>query len=276
MSGGKRPSVFRCARCALVFKWPRPISEALHEAYNQADGAVWGAQRRPEFEFAQRMVRDCAHEALRVLDVGCNRGEFLGLLPPKVQRYGVEVNRTAAARASAAGAQVWENVSDIPDELSFHIITCFDVVEHIERPSDFVHALTNKLEPRGRLVISSGDADAFLAQRWPAVNWYFGNPEHVSFISESWLQQWVATTKGLRIESVMRFLHGKAHQGLLPGLKVLALKVWPTAYLACYTWAKRKLSPESALFLPGNGARIDHLCAVISRTDQASTLGGLH
>lgn len=259
--------ILRCGRCHLVFKSPPLDLRTAHELYNQVDGSVWSSHMpRPEFDFAQVIVESPGESGLRILDVGCNRGEFLRRIANDVQRFGVEVNRNAAAFAESQGVKVWLNLDAISPAEKFRVITCFDVIEHVSRPSAFVHQLLAKLEPAGSLIVSSGDAAVFLAQRRPAVNWYFANPEHISFISEAWVQSILTERSDFILSNITRFIHGHHRLGLDMKIKVGLFKLWPTAYLRAYQWAKRLAGSKSGLFVPGNGSAADHACFVIKNT----------
>ena len=265
VDSAQRPGIYRCGTCSLVFKHPRIGGEEALDFYNEADGSVWSSRLRPEFDQAQQLVEACGLPSPRVLDVGCNRGEFLSRLGPDVGKFGVEVNRSAAAHARADGMQVWAQLSDIPDDQTFDVVTTFDVIEHVETPGPFLHALLARVAPGGLLLVSSGDADAFLAQPRPALNWYFANPEHVSFVSEAWFRGRLKGAPPATLEDVRRFLHGRAIQGAVPRFKIAAFKAWPAGYLGLYKLAKKTVSSEGGLFVPGNGYSVDHLCAVIRR-----------
>ncbi|MDO8312059.1 MAG: class I SAM-dependent methyltransferase, partial [Sideroxyarcus sp.] len=254
VAGHQPPVILRCSKCCLVFKYPR-IDEAQSLAlYNAVDGSVWSSSMpRPEFDVARRVVGQSGTAGPTVLDVGCNRGEFLSGLAPEVRKYGVEVNRTAAACARQTGIHVWSSIADIPDRMIFDVVTCFDVVEHINAPSGFVRSLLSLLKPGGFLVISSGDADVFLRQPRPALNWYFSNPEHVSFVSAGWFHSILTGMPGYKIEQQVCFLHGHSRKGLLPLLKIATFKTWPSFYLACYTRVKAALTKRTEFYVPGNG-----------------------
>jgi SAM-dependent methyltransferase len=260
-------NIFRCGHCQLVFKSPPLDLSTAHELYNQVDGSVWSSRMpRPEFDLAQLIVESQGESGLSVLDVGCNRGEFMQRVRTDVQRFGVEVNRTAAAFAESQGVKVWPDVGAISPGVKFRFITCFDVIEHVPRPSEFVFQLLDRLEPGGCLIVSSGDAAVFLSQRRPAVNWYFANPEHISFISEDWIRFVLPAPAGFVVSSVTRFIHGHHRLGLDMRTKVGLFKLWPTAYLRSYQWAKRLAGSKSGLFVPGNGSAADHACFVITNT----------
>jgi SAM-dependent methyltransferase len=271
VSGRQPPAIFRCSKCRLVFKYPR-IDEAQSLAlYNAVDGSVWAASMpRPEFDVAHRVIGQCGNTAPTVLDVGCNCGGFLSSLVPAVRKYGVEVNQTAAACARQVGIPVWSSIAEIPDNMIFDVVTCFDVVEHINAPSGFVRSLLTLLKPGGHLVISSGDADVLIRQPRPALNWYFSNPEHISFISVEWLNCVLAGMQGYTREEQVCFLHGHLRKGLLALLKIAAFKTWPGFYLAFYTRVKAALTKRTGFFVPGNGFSRDHVCFVLRKSTDDS------
>jgi SAM-dependent methyltransferase len=260
------PIIYRCSKCFLVFKWPQPSKSDSLALYNEADGSVWASDMpRPEFEIAKKTLHGRATEETTVLDVGCNQGGFLARLDHNLHRFGVEVNRAAAGRALVHCESVWSSVEEIPSQLAFDVITCFDVLEHIAQPAAFVVSLLSQLREGGALVLSTGDANVFIKQPKPSLNWYFSNPEHVSFISDEWIEAVLSDSGGWRVEMRHAFLHGKTQQGLVPLLKIAAFKAAPTAYLRGYTLLKSLFSRQTGLFVPGNGFSQDHVCYVIRK-----------
>lgn len=261
-----RPIIYKCSKCFLVFKWPQPTTSDSLALYNEADGSVWASDMpRPEFEIANKTLHGRATEKTSILDVGCNQGGFLARLDHDLHRFGVEVNRAAAARALVHCESVWSSVEEIPVQLAFDVITCFDVLEHIAQPAAFVLSLLSQLREGGTLVLSTGDADVFIKQPRPSVNWYFSNPEHVSFISDEWIEAVLFESEGWRVETRHAFLHGNTQQGLVPLLKIAAFKAAPEAYLRGYTLLKSFFSRQTGLFVPGNGFSRDHVCYVICK-----------
>ncbi len=264
-------SIFRCLRCHLVFKSPPLELNTAHALYNELDGSVWSSKMpRPECDYAKDIVEADTYSRLHLLDVGCNRGEFLQRLRPDIQRFGVEVNRNAAAFAESRGMKVWYDLDIIPADARFRFITCFDVIEHVSRPSEFLQKMLGKLEPAGTLIMSSGDAAVFLSQWRPALNWYFANPEHISFISERWIRSLLPEQCGFFLKDVRRFRYGHHRPGLDMKTKVRLFKLWPTGYLHAYQFAKQLVGSASGLFVPGNGSAVDHACFVIKKNPVAA------
>ena len=259
-------SIFQCGRCHLVFKDPPLDLSTAHDLYNRVDGSVWtSTMPRPEFDLACSAVESAAGIAHRVLDVGCNRGEFLLRIQSAVERFGIEVNRNAAEFARSKGVTVVAGIDDLPGEALFDFITCFDVIEHIAQPSVFLEALLARLRPGGVLFLSSGDAAVLTSQFRPALNWYLANPEHIAFVSEAWLRSVLQELPTYELIEVARFIHGHPRIGIDMKLKVALFKLWPNGYLGSYRAAKKLARSTSGLFAPGNGATADHACFVVRR-----------
>jgi 2-polyprenyl-3-methyl-5-hydroxy-6-metoxy-1,4-benzoquinol methylase len=92
----------------------------------------------------------------RLLDVGCGHGEFVraaGLLG--YQAFGVDMDEKAIAVARRIGiANVTVGRAEDCKEGPFQVITCFDVLEHLEDPVAVVRSFATSLAPNGRIVIS--------------------------------------------------------------------------------------------------------------------------
>lgn len=87
-----------------------------------------------------------------VLDVGCGRMPYRGLVP--ATRYvGVDVD-TPVARALAA-ADVFYDGSTLPfGAATFDGVICSQVLEHVFTPEEFLRELARVLRPGGRLVLT--------------------------------------------------------------------------------------------------------------------------
>jgi len=75
-------------------------------------------------------------EKYKILDIGCNTGNFLSCLSHKFDKYGVELSAAAAKRASEKNIKVFNNkiegVKFEPE--SFDVVTLFALIEHLEDP----------------------------------------------------------------------------------------------------------------------------------------------
>ena len=62
-----------------------------------------------------------------------------------------------------------------------------DVIEHMTSPKNFLQSLLTITNPGGEIIISTGDAENKL-WTWHKANWWYCSfNEHISFISESWI-----------------------------------------------------------------------------------------
>ena len=92
---------------------------------------------------------------LRLLDIGCAFGAFLGSLDAGWQRYGVDASAYAIERARAQLPGVPLEVSSgvlIPFAERFDAITAWDVFEHIERLDDVAVGVRDHLTDDGVLL----------------------------------------------------------------------------------------------------------------------------
>jgi SAM-dependent methyltransferase len=111
--------------------------------------------------------------ALRVLDVGCSRGNFLAA-GSKLGYHmeGVEPAATIAAAARAQGLTVHTGLlADINlPAASFDAITLFEVIEHLQEPLSLLRECHRVLIPGGILLLSTGNTASWtvaaMQERW--------------------------------------------------------------------------------------------------------------
>ena len=175
-------TVWRCAECGVQFIDAEEHSVNLETFYDQfyapdgpagadsAEGLVspwrWRRQVRILMPLLGRSERH------RVIDIGCNSGQFLLTLPGSVDRYGVERSQTAAARASASQIRVHRGAfqRDLYPESFFSGVCAFAIIEHLLDPSGFLSEVRRVLKNGGVCVLMTGDPDSlrarFLGRRW--------------------------------------------------------------------------------------------------------------
>ncbi len=134
----------------------------------------------------------------KILDVGCAKGFFLlhakkaGLDP-----YGVDISSYAINQGKALFGEslVCGNVEEhIPfsDEF-FDVITCWDVIEHLRNPSQFLKNLSRKLKKDGLIFVETCNYYS-MSRRIMKENWifygegYHRTPDITIGIMENWFR----------------------------------------------------------------------------------------
>jgi len=109
---------------------------------------------RRKLRFYRGLVEEVAPKdrTPRVLDIGCAFGAFLSELNPRWARYGIDVSEFATDRAAQAlpGATFARaDITKIPFEGPFDVITAFDVIEHVPSLEEAASSIKAKLAPDG-------------------------------------------------------------------------------------------------------------------------------
>jgi len=259
--------LLRCAECDLRFRHPHLGSATYDRLYDNARVDTWtSGALRVDQRLVQAFVRAPTPDrrAPRVLDFGCYAGDFLATLPAGVDKYGVEVNATAAARAaSRTGARVEPDLDRFAPELHFDLIVAMDVIEHVPSPRALMERLLRRLAPGGRLVVTTGDGGNWLwrllGSRW----WYCYFPEHIAFVSRRWLYHHApALHASVQQASTFNYLDERERPRLVRGWKEL-LRYWLDPARHAQRQRRHEAEHGSDLGVPGIGLTRDHLLMVL-------------
>jgi SAM-dependent methyltransferase len=154
-----RKQMYRLVRCqACNGVWlinpPKTLEIGLHytEEYHQAIVSAGESSAPDRWKDQVRTISQYKRGGT-ILDIGCSSGGFLSTMKgPAWKLYGIEMEESTAERArSSTGAEVF--VGDAIDApflpASFDVITCFDVLEHVYSPRDFLTKALEWLKPGG-------------------------------------------------------------------------------------------------------------------------------
>lgn len=215
-AGRSRPEIipggnlYRCTECSFGFRHPRPDKSVLDAWY---EGGLdtnweWTPTTRTDWMAAARLIAEHRPPVRSVLDVGCFDGVFLAALDAGIARHGIEIMPEAAARAASRGITiVGRDFSALENsEGRYDVITAFDVIEHVEDPLHLLEQFTRVLAPHGRIVISTGNFDAWMWRLMGSRYWYCAIPEHIAFVSPHWFDV-MAPHAGLKVATVRTFAH---------------------------------------------------------------------
>lgn len=189
-----------CRGCGTLFVSPRPDREALNRFYGDSPSATYWAEtffpasmaNRREKIFAPRVARVLevlsGREPGTVIDVGAGYGLFLEeyrRLRPDARLLAIEPGQKLADVCRAKGfetlevpvedAGVWAGTADLA--------VCFEVLEHVYSPLEFVHSMARLLKPGGRVLVSSLGVDGFDIQVLWNRSRSVAPPHHLNFPS---------------------------------------------------------------------------------------------
>jgi len=104
------------------------------------------------------MILFLPNEYSKVLEIGCNVGNFRQFLSKPCQYWGIEPFEEAANIAKTKMDKVlvgfYDNViNEIPDNY-FDLVIANDVIEHMEQPWNFLQSIKKKMTEKSSLVLS--------------------------------------------------------------------------------------------------------------------------
>lgn len=263
-------SLYRCVGCGLLFRHPVLAAHEYDALYGNAGAACWsGEQERTDWALIQDYLARSVAAGARVLDFGCHTGGLLKRLGARYARTGIEVNERAARIArQESGADVFTNLGALPRGARFDAIIAADVIEHFPDPGKVLASLLEALEHGGTLIVTTGDAEALLwrvtGTRW----WYCYYPEHLAFISERWMRDWLRRTgSDARIVAARTFRYQllSAPRFAVQSLLLAAYVIAPGGYTRVGGGLRRLLGRKDTAYPPGVGLTRDHVFVALRK-----------
>ena len=229
------PEIWLCQSCSSGFTQniiPQALSKSLYSTSHSGDR--WSStpfEQRKTLEVIATMT-DLLHNRDRVLDVGCNTGEFLDFAKNLgCQTWGLEYSQDSREVIKSKGHSAYLSFDEVAEQFEF--ITAFDLVEHLYDLPGFLDTCRDHLVAGGRLVMLTGDIQSQSATRAGSHWWYAQYPEHIVFPSrgffekhggfklEIWLPSYAATTYKYPaykffLSRIKSFLTRRLYNGLPP------------------------------------------------------------
>ena len=233
MSRTGKPWLFRCSTCGYYSSSLSPRirdsepSAAIDEGRREQ---ALGRLRNSNFERVLDRLGQARQGRLgTLLDVGCAHGWFIQAARRRgYAACGIDPDPAMHAMASAAGLEVWLGFfpGDIPDGLTFDVISFNDAFEHLPDPGNAISVCRERLSEGGHLVINIPSSRGFFYQTAALLDrigvpgpfdrmWQrqFASP-HLSYFNCDNLRE-LADRNGLR----------EVHRSTLPSLSLPHL--WP-------------------------------------------------
>jgi len=115
------------------------------------------------------------------LDIGFGSGSLLDWAQNRGARvHGIEVQEELLLAAEDFKLPTWPSIKDIPSDLSFDIISLFDVLEHLKKDEiiELLKECRHRLKKNGCLVIRVPNCQSHLG-----LSVQFADPTHISMLS---------------------------------------------------------------------------------------------
>lgn len=126
-----------------------------------------------------------------VLDIGCRTGDFLLHWPRDIRRVGVELSADSVAIATKRGLDVRQDfIENVDFSSKFDVVTAYAILEHLEKPQDFLGKVADIVNDTGVLVIMIPSYQTIKAKILKTLNihWHmYSPPEHLSLYSREFL-----------------------------------------------------------------------------------------
>ena len=192
----------QCDACGTLFQTPRPPLAAFKAFYGQSESSRYWAEVffptvceiRREKIFRPRVDRldaICAEKGINVrllIDVGAGYGIFLDEWRtrfPEMRTLAIEPSALLAKECRNKGFSVLEDIVEnaVGHDNSADLATCFEVLEHVYNPLDFVRVLKRLVRPGGYVFVSTLGIDGFDLQVLWEKSTQISPPHHINFLS---------------------------------------------------------------------------------------------
>lgn len=242
---------YECGKCSFLFVNPALGLEIYDDAYYRGAGADHMVDYEAEYtdyaktarvhefrdlfrlavEHLRRFENPERAEPIRWLDFGCGAGGMLkylrdrakirvGKVDLRLEISGFDVGSYAGRLAAIDGFKIWSSNELYALPEAFDIITCIEVVEHLNEPLPTFELLAQLLAHNGLLLLSTGNLKSPLAKVSgiffpyciPEVHIGYFNPELLSTL----YSQTGLTPVHVRYEGTLRFKYLKNIARALP------------------------------------------------------------
>ncbi len=174
--------------------------EKRWEKYN-LDYAKDHEKKNPEIqgEFKEILKLYSPDPNKKILEIGCNTGEFCGLLKKKCNAApkGIDINVEAIRIANVKYPEIDFQVKNFFDlNEKYDVIYMQHVIEHLEEPEKAVTKLKNLLNRGGKLIITCPNGWAYSSKFfcWLRKIKFCYDPTHVSEFNPSDLSKLIKNT----------------------------------------------------------------------------------
>jgi 2-polyprenyl-3-methyl-5-hydroxy-6-metoxy-1,4-benzoquinol methylase len=191
-----------CRECGTLYQTPRPSIEQFEVFYRDSESSRYWAEvffptvaeaRRekifkPRVEHLAEICKEVGLEVEKLIDVGAGYGIFLDewrTIKPETELLAVEPSSALVEECRNKGFNVIEStVENVTGYDSYaDLVVCFEVLEHVDDPLEFITVLKKMVRPGGYLFVSTLCIDGFdLKMLWDKSS-QISPPHHINFHS---------------------------------------------------------------------------------------------
>lgn len=133
------------------------MDASMYEAHERFEDSHWWFEGRRQVIRRVLQTQLVPRASRRLLDVGCGTGGMFRMLSDFGSVEGAESSADARARAQRRFPHLTVSPCELPNDLPqgrWHVVTAFDVIEHVDAAVDSLRTMRSRLELDGQLVVT--------------------------------------------------------------------------------------------------------------------------
>jgi 2-polyprenyl-3-methyl-5-hydroxy-6-metoxy-1,4-benzoquinol methylase len=189
----QRFSIVRCEACTLLFTNPRPRATEAGPFYQSDDyishsntqkgfiNALYHKVRTITLRQKTSWIKDYQIGTKELLDIGCGNGHFLHACQQTGWNIsGMELDPATAQRASELTQKpIYANLSEIPADKKFQVISLWHVLEHVYELEEYFTFFKARIQPGGKLIFALPNSKSFDARYFGEFWAAYDVPRHI-------------------------------------------------------------------------------------------------
>ncbi len=198
--------IYECSNCKNAFTYPPPEPVAydeddFHGQFNFNNVEELPSQWKKAIIKQTKLIKEFIPTGSKILEIGCGYGLLLEQLKNnKYKTYGIEPSKVASSIGKSKGLEILNGYfpQTTFTSVNFDLIIMSQVLEHIEKPLEFLTSLS-KMYPGKYLLLVQSNYKGIVPRKNKKV-WYAWVPDqHYSHFTSSGLKK---ICKMLKLECI--------------------------------------------------------------------------